>query len=1050
MRTSLRLISTAANYNPPELVNCPQMARLNSNKGEQLTNLLRSGPAATQDANNLSDTEKLCDKLNESLNQNISNCEYFEVNSQIVNGSYDDALILMHINIRSLHKNFDLLYEFIQSLQFNPQIICITETRIKDQPQINVSIPNYGFAHVNSKSNAGGVAMYIHKNINYQIIENQIQMCDSECLWIKIKNIDAKLTLGVVYRHPRTQTAEQFLDDFSKCLDSLNKDSECYYILGDFNINLEIEKNIPISMRYLIMLISYGAFPLITKPTRVTENSSSIIDHIISNDIKHPILPGIFETCNVCDHYPIFCKIGTLMTKNYNAKIKSGLYRSKSKFDTESFSQDLSFSLQKFFSGLPLFTDENFNSIFTNFVEIVSQTINKHAPLKSYSRRQRRLLKKPWITKGILISIRKKNSMFKSHFINGNEAQKFIFKQYSNKLTKIKAASKRNYFKVELEKNKNDPCKIWKIIRSLLPPKSKQSLNSQSNDLDNDSNNPVEVAENFNKFFCSIGENLAKDIPCQNNRKFMSYLRNRNSSSMFLETPKLDEIIDSLKSLSVNKAVGQDNIPAFFIKTANLIIAPYLLILYDYAFSNGIFPDILKVAKVIPIHKNGNKNDPNNYRPIAILSSFSKILEKLIYQRLIQFLGKYNILIPSQYGFQRNFSTIHAITDIVTLTYDNINIKHYTALFFLDLKKAFDSVCHSTLLAKLDHYGIRGQTLKLIKSFLIRKQFVSMNKTQSSLMTNPFGVPQGSTLGPLLFLLYVNDLPNSTQIIPRLFADDTCLSVHHSNLSNLQTELNLELTRLSEWCKSNKLTINPTKSQLLVISPRLNELVMDFDVHLNGITVPLSNSVKYLGVTLDSKLTFESHIKILETNLSKAAGIIYKLKFVLPKDALIKLYYALFHPHLLYGLISWGSTYPSYLMKISTLQNKVVKLIGGGAFQDRATPFYFKLNIPKLTDLYKIEISKLMYNIVHKPQYLPNNFSKYFEKACKISQRSTRSTTQENDLLYIPRFRSNRLQNSFRYHGVKIWNSIPHSIRLLSPISFREKLKKFFVDSYES
>ena len=196
--------------------------------------------------------------------------------------------------IRSLHKNFDLLYEFIQSLQFIPQIICITETRIKDQPQINVSIPNYGFAHVNSKSNAGGVAMYIHKNINYQIIENQIQMCDSECLWIKIKNIDAKLTLGVVYRHPRTQTAEQFLDDFSKCLDSLNKDSECYYILGDFNINLEIEKNIPISMRYLIMLISYGAFPLITKPTRVTENSSSIIDHIISNDIKHPILPGIF------------------------------------------------------------------------------------------------------------------------------------------------------------------------------------------------------------------------------------------------------------------------------------------------------------------------------------------------------------------------------------------------------------------------------------------------------------------------------------------------------------------------------------------------------------------------------------------------------------------------------------------------------------------------------------------------------------------------------------------------------------------------------------
>ena len=167
----------------------------------------------------------------------------------------------------------------------------------------------------------------------------------------------------------------------------------------------------------------------------------------------------------------------------------------------------------------------------------------------------------------------------------------------------------------------------------------------------------------------------------------------------------------------------------------------------------------------------------------------------------------------------------------------------------------------------------------------------------------------------------------------------------------------------------------------------MNELVTDFDVLLNGTTVPLSNSVKYLGVTLDYKLTFESHIKILETNLSKAVGFICKLKFVLPKDALIKLFYALFHPHLLYGLVTWGSTYPTYLMKISTLQNKVVKLIGGGAFQDRATPFEYKLNIPKLTDLYKIEISKLMYNIVHRPRHLPNNFSKYIEKACKIPKR---------------------------------------------------------------
>ena len=165
------------------------------------------------------------------------------------------------------------------------------------------------------------------------------------------------------------------------------------------------------------------------------------------------------------------------------------------------------------------------------------------------------------------------------------------------------------------------------IIRLLLSSKSKQSLNTQSNDLENNNNNLVELAENFNKFICSIGENLAKDMPCQDNRKFMSYVRNRNSSSTFLEAPNLYEIIDSLKSLSVNKAVEQDNIPAFFIETANMVIAPYLLILYDYAFSSGIFRDILKVAKVIPIHKNGYKNDLNNYRPISFFPVFLKFLK---------------------------------------------------------------------------------------------------------------------------------------------------------------------------------------------------------------------------------------------------------------------------------------------------------------------------------------------------------------------------------------------------------------------------------------
>ena len=339
--------------------------------------------------------------------------------------------------------------------------------------------------------------------------------------------------------------------------------------------------------------------------------------------------------------------------------------------------------------------------------------------------------------------------MFKSHFINGNKTLKFIFRQYSNKLTKIKTASKKNYLKVEFEKTKNDPRKVWNIIRLLLSSKSKQSRNTQINDLENGSNKFVELAENFSKFFCSIGENLANDIPCQDNRQFMSYLRNQNSFRIFLEAPNLYEIIDSLKFLSVNKAVGQDNIPAFFIKTANLVIARYLLKLYNHAFSIEIFPDIFKVANVIPIHKNGNKNDPNNYRFISILSSFSKIFEKLIYRILTQFSGKYNILISSQYGFQRNFSTIHAITDIHMITSTLSTIR----LYFFRLKKSLCFCLPFDSSSQTESLRYPGQSPKLTKSFLLRKQFVFIKKNTIFINDKSFWCPSWINIRPINILI---------------------------------------------------------------------------------------------------------------------------------------------------------------------------------------------------------------------------------------------------------------------------------------------------------
>ena len=312
-----------------------------------------------------------------------------------------------------------------------------------------------------------------------------------------------------------------------------------------------------------------------------------------------------------------------------------------------------------------------------------------------------------------------------------------------------------------------------------------------------------------------------------------------------------------------------NSIPAFFLHVASDVITPYLHCFIEFSFNHGIFPDSCTKAKIVPIFKKGNLDNPNNYRPISILTCFSKIFEKVIYKRLINFLNKHNVICSTQYGFRKNISTIHALIDVITSSFDNTNENLFTGLVFLDLTKAFDTVSHDILLCKLNHYGIRGKANKLLQSFLQRKQFVSLQGLQSNLLPNKYGVPQGSTLGPLLFLLYINDLPHSISCQPRFFADDTCLLYAHPDLNNLNSTINHDLVEISSWLQSNKLTVNPAKSTAMIIPPKLKKTSptnMSFSINNSNITQ--SDNVKYLGVIIRRKFIFNSHINSIVRKIS--------------------------------------------------------------------------------------------------------------------------------------------------------------------------------------
>ena len=373
--------------------------------------------------------------------------------------------------------------------------------------------------------------------------------------------------------------------------------------------------------------------------------------------------------------------------------------------------------------------------------------------------------------------------------------------------------AKKLCYQDKVETSKNNTAEVWHIIKSLLSSsRSDASLPQKLRHNNTFTTNPTLIANNFNDYFRDIGKILADQLKPFSESEHTKYLTKRLHQSLFLTPTTSFEVFNLISGLKNTKPTGKDNISAYFLKVVAKVIAAPLAQLFNYTFLLGILPASLKIAKIIPIYKSGNKSDVSNYRPIPILSSIFKILEKLIHVRLINFFIKHSVLLPTQYGFRANHSTSHALTDVLTSLYENVNDEKDTPLLLLDLKKAFDTVNHKTLLTKLEHYGIRGPIFDLFASFLNNRfQYVSLKNHQSNLKKINYGVPQGSVLGPLLFNIYINDISTSVSCTPRLFADDTCLIVDNKNIYDFHKKITTKITSLNKWMIANKLTLNLAK-----------------------------------------------------------------------------------------------------------------------------------------------------------------------------------------------------------------------------------------------
>ena len=467
------------------------------------------------------------------------------------------------------------------------------------------------------------------------------------------------------------------------------------------------------------------------------------------------------------------------------------------------------------------------------------------------------------------------------------------------------------------------------------------------------------------------------------------------------------------------------------------------------SFSLGYFPSPLRTAKVIPIFKEGDREICSNWRPISITCCTAKLIEKLVKKRLLSFLTKHNILTDSQFGYREQHSTTHAILNITDTILRNFDKKKHTVSIFLDVSKGFDCVNHDILLKKLHHYGIRGMSLKFFESYLTnRSQQTLVNGLLSDFLTVVCGVPQGSVLGPLLFLIYTNDLTNASNFLVNLFADDTCLSLSSNNLPELELQCNAQAALVDEWFRTNRLTTNSKKASNFILSKYYTRgddgSNPDFSIKMGKVMLKKVKSVKYLGVMLDEDVSWNEQIEFLSTKLSRSAGIFSKLRYYVSKDMLIKVYHALFNSHLQYAILCWGNATATLINRLQVLQNRAIRNMFKIPRYSRLNNYYLNYRILKVDDLFDLEVGKFLH--AHSKNCLPNCFSDFFQEIASVHQYNTRASSNRN--YNTISCRSSRGQKSIKYYGPKIWNDIPNSCRDLPKIAFKKQFKNIIFSKF--